>query len=141
MDEQKPQIDPPTPSDAAASAVDPAPDTTASAEPAMAQAGENSRDTDLKKAQAATAEIQPSAPDAPDQTAWISELKRFNEVVNAVLATKELLKLKACDVKIPSEFLGDWTSDSNRFFILAVNLRRRHQNRSATPGTKTDKAA
>jgi hypothetical protein len=139
MDEQKPQIDTPTPSDA--SALDPATDTTASAEPAKTQAGEDSRDADLKKAQAASTEIQPTAPDAPNQTAWISELKRFNEVVNAVLATKELLKLKACDIKIPSEFLSDWTADSNRFFILAVNLRRRHQNRSATSGAKTDKAA
>lgn len=141
MDEQKPQIETPSPSEAAASAVDPASDMTASSEPANTQAGEDSRDADLKKAQAAREETQPPAPDAPDQTAWISELKRFNEVVNSVLATKELLKLKACDIKIPSEFLSDWTSDSNRFFILAVNLRRRHQNRTENPGAKTDKAA
>jgi hypothetical protein len=141
MDEQTPQIETPSPSNAAASVVDPTPDTTASAEPANTQAGEDSRDADLKKAQDAGTETQPPAPDAQNQTVWISELKRFNEVVNAVLATKELLKLKACDIKIPSEFLSDWTADSNRFFILAVNLRRRHQNRSATPDAKTDKAA
>lgn len=141
MDEQKPQIDTPTSNDPAPTAVDLAPEAGASADAAQTQGGEDSRDADLKKAQAAIAEPQPPTQDAPDQNIWILELKRFNAVVNEVLATKESLKLKACDIKIPPEFLGDWTSDSNRLFILAVNLKKRVKSPSSGAKSERDKVA
>jgi hypothetical protein len=141
MDEQKPQIDNLTSNDPATTAADLAPETGASAEAAQTQGSEDSREADLKKAQAAVVEPQPSTKNAPDQTAWIPELKRFNAFVNEVLASKETLKLRACDIKIPPEFLGDWTLDSNRLFILAVNLKKRLKNPTTNPDSSLDKVA
>ena len=143
MDEQKPQSDETTSSTSEPVIVDPAMDASNIDVAATTQAAEDNRDGDLKKAQADGSETQDvGLTSRANQGAdWGAELKRFNAVVNHVLATKEALKLKACDIKIPPEFLGDWTLDSNRFFLLAVNLRRRQKSLEMPPKAPPQKAA
>jgi beta-xylosidase len=57
---------------------------------------------------------------------WRTELKRFHDDINLVLASKENLRLVAIDIKVPQEFAEDWKLASNRYFKLMVNLRKRY---------------
>jgi hypothetical protein len=102
---------------------------------------ENSREADLMKAEAVEAPISPpDKGDAGSPSVWNRELKRFNDIVNENLATKEKLKIIASDSKVRPEYLRDWTNDCNRFFALAVNLKKRqktpvHQKEPQPAGT------
>lgn len=100
---------------------------------------EDSREADTKKAEAYP-EFSDSAGKQDSAHQWKLQLKRFHDDVNDVLASKENLKLKTLNIKTRPEFFREWTSESNRYMILMVNLRRRLRSDSITD-QKTGTAA
>jgi hypothetical protein len=60
-------------------------------------------------------------------SSWRTELKRFHDDINMVLASKENLSLVAVDIKVRQEFAEDWKLASNRYIKLMVNLRKRYK--------------
>ena len=58
---------------------------------------------------------------------WRTELKKFHDDLNMVLASKENLRLVALDIKVRQEFAEAWKLASNRHFKLMVNLRKRYR--------------
>lgn len=81
---------------------------------------QNSEETPTMKAEASD-----QGQNAP--LAWKSELNRFLQSANGVLATKENLKLVSVDKKLNPAYVKSWKLESNRYFQLLVNLRRREK--------------
>lgn len=57
--------------------------------------------------------------------AWKKDLKRYLNDMNGVLAAKENLKLVWVDKRLNPAYAINWKIESNRYFQLMVNLRRR----------------
>lgn len=136
MDEVKPQIDSMSSGDAEKSSADFGPKSAADQNTTASQDAEDSRDIDLKKAQAEHNPVPATEVASGQSVTWVSHLKRFQQVVHSALEAKENLKLRACNSKIPSEFQTEWTLETNRFLILAVNLRHRQEARRKAPSQK-----
>ncbi len=81
---------------------------------------EDSGDQGTKKAEAAS-----SSPKSAAVEPWRKHLKRFHDDVNGVFATKENFKLVCVDKKAKESFSRNWKVESNKYFQLVVNLRRR----------------
>jgi hypothetical protein len=112
------ELTPESPSEATESAPEESTDSSQSEEaPAPA---ENNEDQAIKKAQAVGEGEKPAR-----KPAWNKELERFHDDINGILATKENLKLVALDKNARQSFSRLWRTESNRFFQLAVNIRRR----------------
>lgn len=139
MSEQNSQADEKKVADDATPTSDVAPEASGSQSPSSLQPPEDSREEHLKKAQAEANHHLDSKSDSTTST-WMSELTRFNDVVNDVLVSKEKLRLNTLNSKIRPEFPRDWVQDCNRLFSLAVNLRRRRVMHLA-PKTTPDLAA
>ena len=86
---------------------------------------EDIREPETKK-QEATAGSPESEIKSQVDSSWRTELKRFHDDINLVLASKENLRLVAIDIKVPQEFAEDWKLASNRYLKLMVNLRKRY---------------
>ena len=56
---------------------------------------------------------------------WRQHLNRFHHDINGILATKENFKLVCVDKQAKDAFSRNWKLESNRYFQLVVNLRRR----------------
>lgn len=141
MDEIKPQIDSISSSEAEKSSADFGPKSAADQNSAVSQNAEDSRDIDLKKAQAEQNPVPATEVASGPSVSWVSQLKRFQQVVHAALEAKENVNLLALDSKVPSEFQTEWTLDTKRFLILAVNLRHRQEARRRAPSHKPQKVA
>ena len=95
-------------------------------DPAVALNGRSAQDSgelDTKEAEAA---VKP--PILAKDEKWRLEVKKFYDIVNAVLTEKEAIKLEWVDKKVQHEFVTAWKVESNRAFKLAVGLRRRQQS-------------
>ena len=86
---------------------------------------EDIREPETKKEEA-TAGSPESEIKSKVAPSWRTELKRFHDDLNMVLASKENLRLVAIDIKVPQEFAEDWKLASNRHLKLMVNLRKRY---------------
>jgi hypothetical protein len=82
--------------------------------PDTTQAPQDSGETSINKAEA-----------APSSTPWKIDLQTFESKMNGLLATKENMRLVAINEKIHSAYALSWTRDSNHYFRLLSNLRRR----------------
>lgn len=85
---------------------------------------EDSREAATKKAEAHS-ESREKVGVEDNARQWKQELKRFHDNVNAVLASKENLKLKTLSIRTRPEFFREWIWESRQHMILMVNLRRR----------------
>jgi hypothetical protein len=81
---------------------------------------EDSGEAAIKKEEAAVA--RKKAEQTPE---WRRELKRFHNDINGILAAKENYKLVCVDQNAKPSFARTWKQESNRYFQLMVNLRRR----------------
>ena len=110
-----------------AEATDPAAEAPAFEDTATALTGaepivpaEDSGDHGTKEAEAAGSQAK-----SPAEEPWRKHLKRFHNDVNGVFATKENCKLVCVDKKAKDSFARNGRLESNKYFQLVVNLRRR----------------
>jgi hypothetical protein len=78
--------------------------------------------------QAQVSEMMPnSSPREESQKGprWITDLKRYHNDMNGLLAAKENLKLVALDKSVKPSFRYQWSLESNSVMRITVILRRR----------------